>query len=216
MHVGTWGRLLLTPAAGRALRGRFSPADIRGVMDDAFEDYEQQRPRIPGEKDIGARLMVHFAALTAGFYRALVARRLPDEDARRLTAQTTWLVYDKMAAIPWALARLTRRGRYARLRRATDLFRRFPFRAPGYDMVDVAAAGNVVAFDVRRCPVAEYFQAQGLSQVCVDAWCNLDVPLAEKWGARLERTGTLAQGAECCDFRWRVEDQPVGGRRGPA
>ena len=80
-----------------------------------------------------------------------------------------------------------------RLERATRLFRRFPFRAPSYDIVDVPRGDDVVAFDVRRCPVAEYFQSQGLSQVCVDAWCNLDVPLARKWGARLERTGTLAQ-----------------------
>lgn len=92
-----------------------------------------------------------------------------------------------------------------RLGRATQVFRGFPFRAPSYDMVDVDAAVPVVAFDVRRCPVAENFQAQGLSQVCVDAWCNLDVLLAKKWGARLEPTGTPAQGANHCDFRWRVE-----------
>jgi ubiquinone biosynthesis protein len=74
--------------------------------------------------------------------------------------------------------------------------------------VDVPGGEDVVAFDVRRCPVAEYFRAQGLSQVCVDAWCNLDLPLARKWGARLERTGTLAQGAERCDFRWHLESKP--------
>jgi ubiquinone biosynthesis protein len=198
-------RPLLTPATRRALRGRFSSPEIHGVLDDAFEDYEQQRPRLPREKSLGARLMVQFAALTASFYRALLARQLPDEEARRLTAELTWRVYDKMAAVPWALARATRTTPYDRLRRATDLFRHFPFRAPSYDMVDVDAAADVVAFDVRRCPVAEYFQAQGLSEVCVDAWCNLDVPLAKKWGARLERTGTLVQGAERCDFRWCVE-----------
>jgi ubiquinone biosynthesis protein len=75
-------------------------------------------------------------------------------------------------------------------------------------MVDVPAESNVVAFDVRRCPVAEYLSAQGLSELCVEAWCNLDVPLASKWGARLERTGTLAQGAERCDFRWHLEVVP--------
>lgn len=143
--------------------------------------------------------------MDAGFYRTLLAQGVTDDDARRLTAGVTWLVYEKMAAVPWALARLTEKTPYDRLRRATQWFRRFPFRAPSYDMVDVPADADVVAFDVRRCPVAEYFQAQGLSHVCVDAWCNLDVPLAKKWGARLERTGTLAQGAERCDFRWRLE-----------
>lgn len=200
-------RPLLAPAVRRGLRSRFSSPEIHGVLDEAFKNYEQQRPRLPKKKELGARLMVHFAALTAGFYRALLARRVPDEEARRLTAEVTWHVYDKMAAVPWALARATKRRPHDRLRRATELFRRFPFRAPSYDMVDVDAAADVVAFDVRRCPVAEYFQAQGLSQVCVDAWCNLDVPLAKKWGARLERAGTLAQGANHCDFRWRVEER---------
>jgi len=44
--------------------------------------------------------------------------------------------------------------------------------------------------------------------LCVDAWCNLDVPLAEKWGSRLERSTTLAEGAERCDFRWRLNRKP--------
>jgi hypothetical protein len=198
-------RPLLAPAVRRALRGRFSSPDIHGVLDDAFNDYQRKRPRLAKEKAFGARLMVHLAALTAGFYRSLRARDVTDEDARRLTADMAWRVYEKMAAVPWLIARLTKASPYERLKRATQLFRHFPFRAPSYDMVDVEAAADVVAFDVRRCPVSEYFQAEGLPQVCVDAWCNLDVPLAKKWGARLERTGTLAQGARRCDFRWHVE-----------
>ena len=162
-------RPLLSPAVRRVLQARFSRPDIQRILDDAFKDYDRQRPRLPKAKEVGPRLMVHFAALTAGFYRTLLARKVPDEDARRLTAEATWLLYEKMAAVPWALARLTKRTPYARLRRATELFRRFPFRAPSYDMVDVPADADVVAFDVRRCPVAEYFRAQGLSQVCVDA-----------------------------------------------
>jgi ubiquinone biosynthesis protein len=198
-------RPLLAPAVRRVLRSRFSRREIRVILDEAFKDYERQRPQVPHEQEVGARLMVHFAALTVGYYRSLRARNVTDEDARRLTADVTWLVYEKMAAVPWLVARLTRVTPYDRLERATQLFRRFPFRAPSYDMVDVPGGHDVVAFDVRRCPVAEYFRAHGLSQVCVDAWCNLDMPLATKWGARLERTGTLAQGAERCDFRWRVK-----------
>ena len=50
-------------------------------------------------------------------------------------------------------------------------------------------------------------QAQRLAQLCVGAWCNIDVALAKKRGARLEHTGTLAQGAERCDFRRRLESE---------
>jgi ubiquinone biosynthesis protein len=207
-------RPLITPAARTILRRRFAPEEIAGILDAAFQDYGRQRARLPAEQEVGARLMVHFAALTAAFYRSLRVRNVTDEDARRLTADVTWRVYEKMAAVPWLVARFSRLTPYGRLERATQLFRRFPFRAPSYDMVDVPAGDGVVAFDVRRCPVAEYLRAQGLSQVCVDAWCNLDVPLARKWGARLERTGTLAQGADRCDFRWHVEGERVPPRRG--
>jgi ubiquinone biosynthesis protein len=201
-------RPLLAPAARRALRDRFGPEEIGCILDDAFRDYERQRPLLPREMQTGPRWMVRCAALTAGLYRALVKRRLTEIEARKRTAAVTWLVYEQMARIPWMLARLIERKPYERLKKATDLFRRFPFRAPAYDMVDVPAEGGVVAFDVSRCPVAEHLRAQGLPVLCVDAWCNLDFPLANKWGARLERTGTLAQGAECCDFRWRVQAEP--------
>jgi ubiquinone biosynthesis protein len=197
-------RRVLAPAVGKVLRSRFSRSEARIILDGAFRDYERQRACIPEERELGARLMVHFAALTVGFYRSLRARGMTDADARRLTAEVTWLVYEKMAGVPWLIARLSKGTPYERLERATRLFRSFPFRAPGYDMVDVPGGAGVVAFDVRRCPVAEYFRAQNLPQLCVDAWCNLDVPLARKWGGRLERTGTLAQGADRCDFRWRI------------
>lgn len=146
--------------------------------------------------------MVHLAALTAGFYRALVARGVLEGEARRLTAGVTWLVYEKLAAVPWTLSVIAAQSQAARLERTMRLVRGFPFQAPSYQRVDLTAGSDVVAFDVLRCPVADYLRAQGLSQLCVDAWCNLDGPLASKWGARLERTGTLAQGAPRCDFRW--------------
>ena len=196
---------VLAPAARTALGSRFSREEVASILDDAFTDYAGQRRKLPRERQLGPRWMVRFAALTAGLYRALLRRRIVDAEARRLTADVTWRVYEKMAALPWVIARRTAKTPYDRLRLATSLFRRFPFRAPGYDMVDVPAEIDVVAFDVLRCPVAEYFRSEGLSELCVDAWCNLDIPLAKQWGARLERTGTLAQGAPRCDFRWRLE-----------
>lgn len=201
---------LLAPAARTALRERHSAGEIASVLDDAFADYGRQRFLLPRERQAGARLMVHFAALTAGVYRALRARDLSENDARRLTADMTWRVYKKMAAVPWVIARGTRATPFGRLEKATRVFRTFPFRAPSYDMVDVPADEGVVAFDVRRCPVAEYFHAQELSELCVEAWCNLDIPLAKRWGGHLERSGTLAQGAERCDFRWHVDGKAVG------
>ncbi|MFQ5740811.1 MAG: L-2-amino-thiazoline-4-carboxylic acid hydrolase, partial [Acidobacteriota bacterium] len=57
-----------------------------------------------------------------------------------------------------------------------------------------------IYFDMRRCPVAEYFRSSGAADLCVGSWCNLDYGLAEMWGGWLERTGTLAGGDDCCRF----------------
>lgn len=57
-----------------------------------------------------------------------------------------------------------------------------------------------------RCPIADYMAAHGLADLCVGTWCNADFALAEVWGARLDRKGTLAGGASYCDFRFVVGD----------
>jgi ubiquinone biosynthesis protein len=154
--------------------------------------------------------MVHLAAMTIGLYRALLARDVDEERARELTARVTWRAYEKMASVPTVLSRIGSHSRRDRLVRATDLFRRFPFGAPAYEMIDVPADVDVVAFDVRRCPVAEHFIAQGLGALCVASWCDLDFPLAEIWGAELKRSTTIAGGGTSCDFRWRVRPDGEG------
>jgi len=204
--------LVLAPAVRRELSARFDRPAIRGVLDDAFADYEAQRPHLPGEAAVGGRIMVRLAALTIGLYRALLSRGVPEDEARSLTAGITSRVYEKMAAVPTLLSGISARSPHDRVRRATDLFRRFLFSAPSYDMVDVDGGDDVVAFDVRRCPVAEYFRAQNLGELCVESWCNLDFPLAERWGARLERSTTIARGASHCDFRWRVQRAEESGQ----
>lgn len=200
-------RPVLVRVARRAMQDRFTRAEARAIVDDAFADYERARSRLPREEPAGPRLMVHLAALTAGFYRALCARGLDESEARRRTGDITWAVYEKMGDVPWALAGVGGPAPRTRLQRATDLFRRFPFSEPGYHMVDVASDPDVVGFDVRRCPVAEYLRAEGLGELCVQTWCDLDFGLAVRWGARLERTQTIAGGADHCDFRWRVVDE---------
>jgi ubiquinone biosynthesis protein len=74
-------------------------------------------------------------------------------------------------------------------------------------MQDIAAEAGVVAFDVLRCPVAEFFRREGQPELCVRTFCQLDLPLARVWGGTLERSSTIAAGADRCDFRWRVSLQ---------
>lgn len=82
-------------------------------------------------------------------------------------------------------------------------FLTFPFGRPGYRFEDVAQDYGR-SLDMRRCPVADYLGTHSAADLCAGSWCNLDYALAEMWGATLQRSGTLAGGAECCDFRFRV------------
>ena len=55
-------RLLLAPAARRALEDRLPRREIRRVLGDAFRDYGRRRASLPPEKGTGGRMMVHLAA----------------------------------------------------------------------------------------------------------------------------------------------------------
>ncbi|MBZ0270900.1 L-2-amino-thiazoline-4-carboxylic acid hydrolase [bacterium] len=195
-------RPFLAHFARRGLALTFERAQTARILDDALADYEAQQAKLPREASLGGRMMVHLAALTIGFYRALVIRDLTAEDARWLTGRVTALAYEKMAFFPTLLSRVGAPGADARLRRATNVFRKFPFSAPSYEMVNLPAENGIVAFDVRRCPVARYFREHGLGELCVTSWCNLDYALAERWDAHLERHGSIAAGDLACDFRW--------------
>lgn len=203
-------KIWLVASARPILTERFAEDRAREILDAAFLRYESEAPSLAREQNLGGRVMVHCAALTAAVYRVLIDEGLSEVEARALTAKVTEAIYRKMAEVPWLAARLSARSPLVRLRRATNAFRRFPFGSPSYRMEDVPSDEHTVAFDVKRCPVAEYFQTQGLAELCVESFCNLDFALATKWGARLERTSTLASGAEHCDFRWHLESQGPG------
>ncbi|MEP6895030.1 MAG: L-2-amino-thiazoline-4-carboxylic acid hydrolase, partial [Chloroflexota bacterium] len=115
--------------------------------------------------------------------------------------------------LPWFAGGAFTQDGFQRLKVATDAFRSFPFGSPAYLWQDVDAGEGVVGFDCLRCPVAEYFESHNLSELCVQTFCKLDFPLAEQWGATLERTGTIASGAPHCDFRWRYRSQNESSER---
>jgi ubiquinone biosynthesis protein len=200
-------KLLLTPAARRALRGSLPSREVERALQETWRIYDRLMPTIPREATWGGSLMVRLAACAISLYRALLQTNLPANEATRLVSAAAWQIYEKMAAAPRVLASLVTRDPLRRLKVATDLFRRFPFGPPAYRMEDVPAGAGSVAFNVLRCPVAEFFRHEGQPELCVSAFCQLDFPLAKAWGGTLERTSTIAAGAGRCDFRWRAAVQ---------
>lgn len=176
--------------------------DADAVLAEMWKGYYALEPSLPIERTLGAVFTTHLAVLTLAMHRTLQARGLDEETSYGLIHDIGWRFYTHMGEPPLLFASAFTRDPDKRLRLATDLFRLFPFGAPSYLWHDVPSPEGVVAFDCVRCPVAELFAKHDASELCVRTWCQLDFPLAEQWGGRLEREGTIAMGRERCDFRW--------------
>lgn len=200
-HGGLWKGLLEKHA--RAALGEADLATLSDVvLTDTWRRYYTMEGEVPVASTAGAVLTTHLAVVTLALYRALVARDVPAQRAYQIIYAAGWRLYQHMGEPPLLLAAAYTRDPEKRLKIATDLFRAFPFGEPAYSWKDVQDEPGVVAFDCLRCPVADYFAQHGESDLCVHTWCELDFPLAHKWGGDLVRSGTLASGAARCDFRW--------------
>jgi ubiquinone biosynthesis protein len=199
-------------AAGSVLVSYYNKKEIQEILNEYWKNYLQLEIEIVTQPTLGGTLMVHLAAMSTAFYQELVLRGQTEEKATQIFHNIAWKVYVKMGKLSWWLA--GRGNRYQHLLKATKLFRKFPFNSPSYVWQNVETTNNVVSFNCLKCPVAEYFQAKGLSEFCVKTWCALDYPLADMWDAKLERTGSIAGGAAKCYFRWiiNVEKQSYNSR----
>ena len=63
--------------------------------------------------------------------------------------------------------------------------------------------------DVVRCEYAKFFRALGEPELGFLLMCSGDYPVAETLGMGLERTQTIMQGADHCDFHWLLPEAPA-------
>ena len=199
-------RAVLDPSARKVLRRYHPDAEVEALLDEVWRRYSELEPDIPVLDQIGPTFILHLAGAVRAMNQALVAAGHRPEEARERLYEIGWLVYTRMGEGPFLLASAFTDDPFKKMKIATGLFRSFPFGPPAYQWRDVNAGENIVAFDCERCPVAEYFKRHGEGELCYHTFCQLDFPLAEQWGGRLERTGTLAIGAPVCDFRWVLDE----------
>ena len=63
-------------------------------------------------------------------------------------------------------------------------------------------------FDVRHCEFAEFYRKLGEPELGFLLVCSTDYDVAEHVpGLELERSQTIMEGADHCDFRWRFLDR---------
>lgn len=184
-------------------KGRFMRAEVDRLLVETWRTFDQLAPGVPREPTVGSRMNILLSCLSLAFFQSLLAAGVERDYAIELFADAAWKVYAKWAILPRFIARLISRDPQRRMNIAVGMFLRFPFNPPAYRF-DSSPARDSIAVNIRRCPVAEYFRARGAADLCVGSWCNLDYGLAQMWGGWLERGGTLAGGAEFCDFRFKA------------
>jgi len=72
---------------------------------------------------------------------------------------------------------------------------------------------HALDFDVHRCRYAEMYREMGVEEIGDLLSCNRDGNLCEGYDPRLKltRTRTIMQGADRCDFRFRLEVPEASG-----
>jgi ubiquinone biosynthesis protein len=201
IHGGFWQALFDRHAHEVLKTTRFS-GNAGDILKQTWNRYYELEPSIAIQPTVGAVFTTHVAAVVLALHDVLLRCGAAAGESHRLIYDMGWRFYTQMGEPPLLVASAFTRDPRKRLKLATDLFRSFPFGEPGYEWRDISANDGAVGFDCLKCPVAVFFADHHASELCVQTFCNLDFPLAEKWGGRLERSGTIAAGARFCDFRW--------------
>ena len=209
MDLTSLSDLAWQPARTRALRQAFGDVCERNELNELASAtkriYRDLAPSIPRAPTLGARVMVQLSVMTVALYRAARDQGFEHDDAIRRTAASNWVIYRWLTDAIWKPTRLLSSHPLTRVRQAMSfLINVYPYTKPGYDMGFVDAGEDTVAFDVRRCPAAELFASQGLSDLCKAAFCDLDYPMADRWGVELDRELAISTGADHCNFRFRL------------
>ena len=117
--------------------GRFTHGEVACFVNDAFDRFERQVPRLPGEPTIGARQNVMLAALTLSLLEILEEAGVERGYAIELTGDTCWRFYRHWGRITKTAASLISRDPTRRLRLSVNAFLTYPFGRPGYRFDDV-------------------------------------------------------------------------------
>ncbi len=78
------------------------------------------------------------------------------------------------------------------------------------EIENVRLTAESLEFDVTRCGYAELYERLGLRSLGCVLSCERDFPFMDGFnpGIRLERSQTIMEGAESCDFRYRTGTEP--------
>jgi hypothetical protein len=173
----------------------------------AFADLKAAAPRFESGA-LGEHLAGNILPVLA-LYRTLRASGFEQADALNVLEPVVQAGFKARPA--FQLARLTRHlpAPFEALRTFMPIaLRRFP--PQGWAIEQLENQPDHISFDISRCFYVDVLAAYGAPELC-PLFCHADDLLMAEASPQIKwaRTGTLAQGAERCDFRWeRIERQP--------
>lgn len=209
IHPQRDARLVMLNVPGMVFRrsalrvlGQALPREAVGRMWARTRALQKELRRTRPRHSAGLDLLLPVFEWDRALYGALLESGVPADEAGRWIAEINWAVLRPSTALNFSLSRLRSGDLRTRVRWVVDLLFATVFTAPFRRVVH--RAPGEVAFDVTRCPLAEYFAAQGTPELTRHAACSLDHRMAAQWGVTLTRTRTIAEGHPVCDFRFVV------------
>lgn len=196
----------LRRAALKTISARLGQPAADAVVALADASYPDVARRIPATGR-GARHLLRISAYAIVLHTALVDCEVESELATALTSDAVCAAIRPSRNALVLVGRLRHRDRLRRALWASSVARRFYYRAPDWLMVNVPIEGGF-GIDVTRCVVAEFFESFGMSEFCQRVICDQDARDAAYRDIVFERSGTLAGGADRCDFRYHL--RPAG------
>ena len=185
-----------------AALGRFTRRDCNRLVAATLVHYSRLAATVPPHPNLGSRITVRLGGvLLAACLDAMLEEGLERDYAIELIGDVAWRIYRRWGKAANLLVALFARDPVHRIRLAVGLFLYFPFGGPGYQREDIPDP-SARRFNIASCPTSAYLVPRGAADLMLKAGCNLDYALAELWGGRLERGGTIAEGCARCAFRF--------------
>jgi hypothetical protein len=196
------------PFFRRTLLTRFSKDEVERIIQETQAEFQAMLPRLPyiGGKQNPLTTNLVACSWFLALYRVLHPRGLSDDEIGDLVYRVAeewvnstpgWMVRLQRLFIKTPLPRLL----FGRISRKSQQ-RKYPG-----DFVVHFVPGDGRNFDFgidfTGCAIHKFFQAEGVGHFA-KYMCRIDYLTTSYKGIELMRTGTIANGADKCDFRYRL------------
>jgi hypothetical protein len=194
-------------SAARSVVGReLGERRAAAAVDAAAAHFGALSARVPAGLNAGGRHLLTQSAYTIALHQALTEQGTHPDTATDLVADVVFEANRSAHAWLHRLARLRHRDPWDRLRWQSRLLRRLYYAPPAWQVHEVDVPDGH-GLDITRCAVAEFYRDLGLGTLCEATICVQDARVTEQYGHPVgigfTRTGTLAGGADRCDFRYK-------------